>query len=96
MCAFSAEKAPGFRLGVPRIGKNRAKSSHPYQGLSIKDGLEEVRWYYPESKGGGEVHVVDGTPFKGDVTRAVTVRTARVRPGGAMPDGLHTDGHHGA
>lgn len=88
---FSAERAPG----VPRIGKNQAKSSHPYQGNSIKDGLEEVRWYYPGSKQDGEVHVVDGTAFTSDVTRAVPVRTGPKYPQRINHEGLYVVGQTG-
>ncbi|TDL41888.1 TnsA-like heteromeric transposase endonuclease subunit [Kocuria rosea] len=59
----------------PQSGKNQARSSHPYQGVRIKDGLEEIRWHYPARMGGEQRHVVvEGSPFTGDLTRAVPIR----------------------
>ncbi|MFD1211114.1 TnsA-like heteromeric transposase endonuclease subunit [Arthrobacter sp. GCM10027362] len=74
MSHIDQEQVPVAARLFPYSGRNRAKSTHPYAGASIKDGLEEVRWRYPKSEGDGEVHVVDGTPFTGDITRAVPIR----------------------
>lgn len=90
-----AEEAPRGSLEIRRIGKNRATSSHPFRGISIKDGLEEVRWLYPESKRDGEVHVVDGTPFTGDLSRAVPVRTGYKHPQRINHEGLYVVGQTG-
>lgn len=73
-------------------GRNRAKSSHPYKGASIKNGFEEVRWRYPESTGEGEVHVVDGTPFLGDLSRAVPARVGYKYPRRINHEGLYVVG----
>lgn len=77
---------------VEQIGRNRARSSHPYKGVRIKDGFEEVRWHYPESTGEGEVHVVDGAPFTGDISRAVPARTGYKYPGRINHEGLYIVG----
>ncbi|MBE4719865.1 TnsA-like heteromeric transposase endonuclease subunit [Pseudarthrobacter sp. AB1] len=90
-----AEEASPCSLEIRRIGKNQATSSHPYRGASIKDGLEEVRWYYPESKPDGEVHVVDGSPFTGDLSRAVPVRTGYKYPQRINHEGLYIVGQTG-
>jgi hypothetical protein len=62
-------------MGEPGVaGRNRAKDSDPYRGVSVKSGFDEIRWRYPESGRGDEVHVLDGQPFGGDITRAVPIR----------------------
>ncbi|QNE14855.1 TnsA-like heteromeric transposase endonuclease subunit [Pseudarthrobacter sp. NBSH8] len=74
------------------LRRNRAKSSHPYRNISIKDGFEEVRWRYPESAALGEMHVVDGTPFTGDITRAIPSRAGYKYPQRINHDGYYVVG----
>lgn len=62
----------GTLLGL--VARNRAEFSDPYKGVSARSGFDEIRWRYPESGREGEVHVLDGVPFTGDITRAVPIR----------------------
>lgn len=82
-------------MAIELISRNRAQSSHPYRSLTIKDGFEEVRWRYPESSSEGELHVVDGAPFTGDITRAVPSRTGYTYPGRVNHEGLYIVGQTG-
>lgn len=83
------------RITASTAAKNRATSSHPYQNVRIKDGLEEVRWRYLESEPTGEVHILDGTPFIGDLSRAVPIRTGAKYHGRFHHEGLHVLGETG-
>lgn len=85
---------PAAELAFQRDGeyapsRNRTKSSHPYRGVRIKDGQEELRWRYPESTAMGEVYVLDGAPFNGDLGRAVPLRS-----GAKYPQRTHHEGHY--
>ena len=77
----------------PQSGKNQARSSHPYQGVRIKDGLEEIRWHYPAPMGGPQKYVVDGrNSFSGDLTRAVPIRIGPKYPLRAHHEGRYIAG----
>ncbi|GAA1496050.1 TnsA-like heteromeric transposase endonuclease subunit [Paeniglutamicibacter kerguelensis] len=75
--------------------RNRARGSHPFKGVVIKRGLEEIRWSYPDSKFGGETYVVDGSEFIGDITKALPARNSYKYPNRVNHEGLYVSCHTG-